>query len=427
MATPTRMKATLAAACFTVLATMPGRAQDETLRIGMLGVLSGAIGEAAGKALSIGARLAVEEVNDRGGVAGYRIEAVIVDAGSDIAGAVEQTERFLDDPSIDLIVSNLSSAQCAAIAGMVDAEETFLWLSSCTASEILRDKHYRYVFRPHIDSASHAEMACRYLRDAVAPALDVEPVGLRLAVVHEDGAYGSGLAEDTETACGALGVPITLMDLFPTDTLDHSSFVERIAENDIDVVIHAAYYADTMRFIRQLEDSGVSLAALIGQGGGYSHIDQLDADLGAAAVNYLSNVDPATVQLIDPATLLPEEDDLIDNFVARWRAEVGPGEIPSHATTGFNATWVLLTTVLQRAISSHGGVGADALRAAALEIDIPEGGTIQGYGVEFADSDSPIAGQNLRAFPVVMQYHDGATHIVWPPELATETPVIPRP
>ena len=424
---PTWIKPALVAACAFAFAATPGQAEDKTVRIGMLGAFTGPLAEAAGKALSTGARLAVEEVNARGGIAGHQIETVVVDAGSDIAGAVEQTEKLLADPSIDLIVSNLGSAQCAALAGAADDTETFLWLTSCTASEILKDKHYRYVFRPHIDSASHAEMACRYLRDVVAPNLDVEPAALRLAVIHEDGAYGSGLAEDTETACEALGVPIALMDLFPTGLENHSPIVERIADHEIDVVIHAAYYPDVVRFIRQLEAAGVSLAALIGQGGGYSHIEQLQADLGTDAVNYLSNVDPATVQLIDLATLSPEEDDVVEGFVTRWHAEVGPGEIPSHASTAYNATWVLLTRVVQQALSKHGGVGPEALRAAALEIDIPEGGTIQGYGVKFAGSDSEIAGQNIRAFPVVMQYHDGATHIVWPPELATETPVVPRP
>ncbi|MCP4386192.1 MAG: amino acid ABC transporter substrate-binding protein [Hyphomicrobiales bacterium] len=423
----TLIKPALTVAFVSVLSAMPGRAEEKTLRIGMLGALSGALGEAAGKALSTGARMAVEEINARGGVAGYRIESVVVDAGSDIVGAVEQTERLLADPSIDLIVSNLGSAQCAAIAGAVDAAETFLWLTSCTASGILRDKNYRYVFRPHIDSASHAEMACRYLGDVVAPALDVEPAALKLAVVHEDGAYGSGLAEDTEVACEALGIPIALMDLFPTGLQDHGPIVERIAADEIDVVIHAAYYPDVVRFVRKLEGAGVSLAALIGQGGGYSHIDQLEADLGTVAVNYLSNVDPATVQLIDPAALTPEQDAVVDSFVARWRAEEGPGEIPSHASTGYNATWVLLTEVLLRATANHGGSGPDAMRAAALEIDIPEGGTIQGYGVKFAGADSLVPGQNTRAFPVVMQYHDGETHIVWPPELATEAPVVPRP
>ena len=50
---------------------------------------------------------------------------------------------------------------------------------------------------------------------------------------------------------------------------------------------------------------------------------------------------------------------------------------------GFNQAWIFLTDVLPRAIKKHGGFDPEALRKAALETDIPVGGTIQGYGVKF--------------------------------------------
>ena len=50
---------------------------------------------------------------------------------------------------------------------------------------------------------------------------------------------------------------------------------------------------------------------------------------------------------------------------------------------GFNQTWIFFTDVLPRAIKKYGGIDPEALRKAALETDIPDGGTIQGYGVKF--------------------------------------------
>jgi branched-chain amino acid transport system substrate-binding protein len=94
---------------------------------------------------------------------------------------------------------------------------------------------------------------------------------------------------------------------------------------------------------------------------------------------------------------------------------------------GFNQTWIFLTDVLPRAIRTHGGIDPEALRKAALETDIPEGGTIQGYGVRFNPPGHPMAGQNARSTPVVMQYIGGETKIVWPRALRTVDPVIPLP
>ena len=45
------------------------------------------------------------------------------------------------------------------------------------------------------------------------------------------------------------------------------------------------------------------------------------------------------------------------------------------------------------------GRDAEAIRKAAMETDIPEGGTIQGYGVKFNPPGHPMAGQNARATP----------------------------
>ncbi len=80
-------------------------------------------------------------------------------------------------------------------------------------------------------------------------------------------------------------------------------------------------------------------------------------------------------------------------------------------------TYVFMTEVLPRAIKKHGGIDAEALRKAALEVDLPEGGTMLGFGVKFEGEGSPMAGQNERAFPVIVQYVDDKPNIVWPKSL----------
>jgi len=62
-----------------------------------------------------------------------------------------------------------------------------------------------------------------------------------------------------------------------------------------------------------------------------------------------------------------------------------------------------------------------------METDIPEGGTIQGYGVKFYPPGHAMAGQSMRATPVVMQYVKGETKIVWPLALQTIDPMLPLP
>jgi branched-chain amino acid transport system substrate-binding protein len=118
---------------------------------------------------------------------------------------------------------------------------------------------------------------------------------------------------------------------------------------------------------------------------------------------------------------------MTQEMIKRYQAIKGPGEPSPHVSIGFNNTWILLNDVLPRAIKKYGGFDSEALRKAALDTDIPVGGTLQGYGVKFYPPGHQLSGQNERAFPVVMQYVNGRARIVWPREVQTTDPVLPFP
>jgi len=160
-------------------------------------------------------------------------------------------------------------------------------------------------------------------------------------------------------------------------------------------------------------------------GAGHSQIDKLRQTFGED-VNYFHSADPAAAQLLEPKTLKPGVSELIKELQTRYEKVRGPGEMPPHAAMGFNNTWIFLQHVLPTAIKKYGGIDPEALRKAALDVDIPVGGTMQGYGVKFF-KDGPMAGQNERSFVVVMQYVNGRARIAWPKEVQTTDPVLPFP
>jgi len=96
--------------------------------------------------------------------------------------------------------------------------------------------------------------------------------------------------------------------------------------------------------------------------------------------------DPPASQLIDRKKLRPGLAELTQEMLKRYKAfepTIPPGQIAPHVSMGFNNIWILLNDVVPRAIQKHGGFGPEALATAARETDIPEGGTMQGYGVKF--------------------------------------------
>ncbi len=144
---------------------------------------------------------------------------------------------------------------------------------------------------------------------------------------------------------------------------------------------------------------------------GYSQLDKLTATFGTDIDNFC-DIDPvhAPSAHLDAAKLAPGLGDLIKIMVDRYKAKTGASDVPPHVSMGFNQTWILLQSVLPVAIQKYGGTDAEAIRKAALDVDIPVGGTIQGYGVKFFPPGTELSGQNERSTPVVMQYVKGADH-----------------
>lgn len=56
-----------------------------------------------------------------------------------------------------------------------------------------------------------------------------------------------------------------------------------------------------------------------------------------------------------------------------------------------------------------------------------DNGRMLGFGVKFYGEGTPMAGQNERSFPVVIQYIDDKSSVVWPKSQAQRDAVLPLP
>lgn len=401
-------------------------AQQKEIKIGVIYDLTGPFAAGGSEAAQIGTRTLIDYYNERGGVKGYKINAIYADAQSKAEVAIAEAERLLNQEKVDLILGVYSSAHCVPMAQKVNAAKKFMWATVCTASAVFKDKGLEYVFRPQVHTDQFGAASCTFLGERSREKLGLEPKDLKVAIIYEDGPYGAGVAAGNEETCKKLGMQIVLKEGYAASAPDLSSLVTKLRRARPDVILHTGYNPDITLFLRQAKEQGLKFKGLIGHGAGYGQIDKL-RETFKDDVNYFFNVDPVAAQLLDPKTLAPGLGDLIQEMIKRYQAVKGPGELPPHTSMGWNNTWIFLEHVLPWAIEKHGGFDPEALRKAALEIDIPEGGTMQGYGVKFAPPGHPMSGQNLRSSPVVMQYIDGKTKIAWPKSIATVDPVLPFP
>jgi len=399
---------------------------DADVKIGVIYDHTGAFAAGGSKAAAIGNKIAIDMVNEKGGVEGHKIVVIEADAQSKTDVAINEAERLLNDAKVDLLMGVYSSAHCVPMAARVDAAKKFMWANVCVASAVFKDKNLQYVFRPQVHSDQFGEASCTFLAENAKAKLKMEVKDLKVAIIHEDGPYGVGVAMGNEARCKELGIQIVHKEGYAATSPDLSALVTKLRRARPDVILHTGYNPDITLFLRQSKEASLKWAALIGHGAGYGQIDKL-IETFKDDVNYVYNVDPVAAQLLDPKSLKPGLGDLTAEMVKRYRAETKANEVPPHVSMGFNQAWIFLTDVLPRAIKKHGGFDPEALRKAALETDIPEGGTVQGYGVKFNPPGHKMAGQNERSSPVVMQYIKGETKIAWPAAIRTVDPVLPLP
>lgn len=410
----------------TLFAAAGVQAQSKEIKIGVIYDLTGALAAGGSYASYLGTKYAIDMINERGGVEGYRIRPVYADAQSKADVAINEAERLLNQEKVDMLMGVFSSAHCVPMAQKVDQAKRFMWANVCVASAVLKDKNLRNVFRAQVHSDQFGEASCTFLNEQAKARLGKDPKDLKVAIIYEDGPYGAGVASGNESACKGFGMQVALKEGYAATAPDLSPLVTKLKRARPDVILHTGYNPDITLFLRQSREQGLKWSALIGHGAGYGQFDKLFATFKDDA-NYIYNVDPVAAQLLDPKSLAPGLGAVTAEMIKRYRADVKSDEVPPHVSMGFNQSWIFFTDVLPRAIKQYGGIDAEALRKASLDTDIPVGGTIQGYGVKFNPPGHPMAGQNSRSSPVVMQYNANDTFVVWPTAIKTKDPVLPLP
>lgn len=395
------------------------------IRVGLLHDLSGPFAGAGSVPLAAGAELAIELFNERGGIDGRMVQAVSADSQSRAEVAINEAERLVSQERLDVIIGVYSSAHAVPLAQRMQAQGKILWINSAIASAVLKGKHFTHVFRPTVHSDQYGEGSIEFLAEHCQRTTNIAPNRFKLGIIYEDGPYGVGVATALEENARRVGMPIALKEGYSATAPDLSTLVTKLRRERPDAVLQVGYNPDITLFLRQAKAGGLRTRMIIGHGAGYSQIDRLTETFGAE-INHFCNVDPAATQMLDPSRLTPPARELQDILLTRYRARTQSNDPPTHASMGFNNTWIFLEYVLKPAVREGGG-SIDAMRRAALGVDIPVGGTIQGYGVKFNPPDHEMAGQNARSVAVVMQFENARSKVVWPTPIAGGPPVMPLP
>jgi branched-chain amino acid transport system substrate-binding protein len=408
-------------------ATAQANDADKTLKIGVIYDLTGPFAGGGAALHYLGAKTMIDWFIQKGPIDGYKIEAVYADAQSKPDVAINEAVRLIEQEKVDMLLGFYSSAECVPAAARIEEFKKFMWITTCIASPVLLDRHLNYVFRPQPYGKqwglASTEMVAAYSKAQ----LGKDPKDTRVAIIHEDGPYGVDVSKGNEEGAKEGGLNVVLDEGYSANAPDLSSLVTKLKRARPDVILHTGYNPDISLFLRQARELGLRFSALVGHGAGYTDYTRIKQAVGTDANDFF-DVDPISIWDTNPKALKPELPPIIQMVGDAYVKAIPDTVIKSpHVGMAASNTYLFLSDVLPRAITKYGGVSADALAKAARDTDIPAGGTMLGFGVKFEGVDQSMAGQNTRAFPVVIQYIDDKAYVVWPKSQQQREPVLKLP
>ncbi|MBK6488893.1 MAG: ABC transporter substrate-binding protein [Gemmatimonadetes bacterium] len=219
---------------------------------GLLIAAAGNWDEGYGEMNKRGIDLAIEEINQEGGVAGRPLRIAMRNDKGDATRAVTIAAEFVGNPEVIAVVGHVNSGTMIAAARVYDEG---LPAVSTTASTPDLTGISPWVFRViSSDSVNGLDLA----RHARAQGF------VRAAVLYENNAYGRGLAESFERNFRG---DIIASDPIPSDRDgDFEPFVSYLASRHPDVVFVAGTEASGLAILREARRQRIS-AAFLGSDG----------------------------------------------------------------------------------------------------------------------------------------------------------------
>ncbi len=250
-----------------------GGSGDEIV-IGGLAPLTGSVAQ-YGVAVDNAVKMAVDDINAKGGLLGKRIKYISYDEKGDPTEATNAYTRLVDQDKIVALIGDVTSAPCEAVAQQAARDKLPMITPSGTSEAITTygENVFRACFIDPYQGQLMASYASKKLNAKTA------------AILFDNGdPYSSGIADAFEAAAKALGMTITNKEGYASKSTDFNSQLTKIKAGNPDVLLLPVYYNDVVLIAKQAKDQGLT-ATLLGADGW----DGVAAQLDAASADVVKN------------------------------------------------------------------------------------------------------------------------------------------
>lgn len=256
--------------------------------------------------------LAIEEIDNAGGIKGRKLEYVFEDTQADPKQSVTVAQKFVADPKIIVEVGDFASS--ASMAASPIYQRAGLVQFGFTNSHPDFTKGGDYMWSTSVTQAD----ASPVLADFAAKDLGLKKV----AVLHQESDWGKSSADLFAAHAKDIGLDVVANEGYLPDEKDFKSTLTRVSATKPDGVVLFSYETDGALIAQQLAQTDLKVPIV---GGASLHSTEY-TKLGGKAVE-----GSFILAEFDPNDTRPEVQTFVKAYKAKYGADAEPEFFAAHA------------------------------------------------------------------------------------------------
>lgn len=237
------------------------KASDE-IKIGVVGEMTGS-NATYGTSMVNGMKLAVKEINDKGGVNGKKINLVVADDKSEPAEAANAMSKLINQDKTPVVMGIFTSSNAIAAANVSEAAKVPFLAIGATNPKVTLDEKTGKV-KPNTFRVCFIDP----FQGTVGANFVLNELKLKKAVVFVDNSsdYSKGLASFFKQAYTSKGGEIVGEEAYLQKDTDFKAVLTKIKTMNPEVLYVPGYYEEVGKIVKQARELGMNLPIVGGDG-----------------------------------------------------------------------------------------------------------------------------------------------------------------
>ena len=318
-----------------------------------------------GTAVMNGAQIAVDEVNEAGGINGYQVNWIFED---DEAGTETAVNAYnaLKDQGMQMLIGTTTSGSCMAVIAETEADNMFQITPSGTTADITAPANvWRMCFSDPAQGTKSAEFIATH------------ELATKIGVIYDSSdTYSTGIYENFAAEAQNRGLEIVAAEAFTSENkTDFRTQLQKIQDAGAELVFLPFYYTEASLVLRQANEMGCA-PKFFGCDGmdGILTLPDFDTSLAEGLMLLTPFAADAT-------------DDLTVNFVTKYQEQFG--EVPNQfAADAYDCVYVMKQAIEAAGATPDMSVSdlCDAMCAEMVNVNYDG---LTGAGIQFSEDGEP--------------------------------------